>query len=95
MGESEELPPVDALSECLERVLSELRADDHEILRRCDIEGLKQQEFAVTHRLSLPAVKSRLLRARQRLREFMISKCQIRFDEAGKVCCHVPRGPER
>jgi RNA polymerase sigma-70 factor (ECF subfamily) len=95
MGESEELPPVDALSECLERVLSELRADDREILRRCDIEGLKQQEFAVAHKVSLPAVKSRLLRARQRLREFMISKCQIRFDEAGKVCCHVPRGPER
>ena len=92
MSESEELCPVDALSECLERVLSELRVDDREILRRCDIEGLKQQDFAVARGLSLAAVKSRLLRARQRLR---VSKCQIRFDEAGKVCCHVPRGPER
>ncbi len=95
MSESEELRPVDALSECLERVLSELSVDDREILRRCDIEGVKQQDFATTHGLTLPAVKSRILRARQRLREFMVSKCQVRFDEGGKVCCHVPRGPVR
>ena len=62
MGESEELRPVDALSECLERVLAELPADDREILRRCDIEGLKQQDFAVARGLmSLAAVKSRIL----------------------------------
>ncbi|MBI4524138.1 MAG: sigma-70 family RNA polymerase sigma factor [Deltaproteobacteria bacterium] len=85
--------PIDALSECLTRVLPELSEDDRAILQQCDIEGVKQQEFAEAHGLSLPAVKSRILRARKRLRECMISKCQIRFDEAGKVCCHVPREP--
>ena len=88
---SEDGRPVDALSECLARVLSELPAADREILQQCDIDGVKQQAFADAHRLSLSAVKSRLLRARQRLREFMVRKCQIRFDEAGNVCCHVPR----
>jgi RNA polymerase sigma-70 factor, ECF subfamily len=92
---SEDGRPVDALSDCMARVLSELPAADREILQQCDIDGIKQQAFADAHGLSLSAVKSRLLRARQRLREFMVSKCQIRFDEAGKVCCHVPRGPER
>jgi RNA polymerase sigma-70 factor (ECF subfamily) len=55
--ESREEAPVDALSECLERVLSELPENDREILQQCDIEGVKQQAFAETHGLSLSAVK--------------------------------------
>jgi RNA polymerase sigma-70 factor (ECF subfamily) len=93
--ESDDASPVDALSECLERVFSELPEDDREILQQCDIEGVKQQAFAEAHGLSLPAVKSRILRARRRLRELMITNCQIRFNETGKVCCHVPRQPDR
>jgi RNA polymerase sigma-70 factor (ECF subfamily) len=93
--ESDDASPVDVLSECLERVLSELPDEDHEILRQCDIEGAKQQAFAEEHGLSLSAVKSRILRARRRLREVMIRNCQVRFDEIGKVCCHVPRQPDR
>lgn len=84
--------PVDALSGCLDRVLSELPADDAEILRACDIEGQTQREFAAAKGLSLPATKSRLLRARQRLRERMTVACQVRFDDAGIVEGHVPRG---
>jgi RNA polymerase sigma-70 factor (ECF subfamily) len=93
--ESEDIAPIDLLSECLALVLSELPEDDREILRQCDIEGVKQQTFAEAHGLSLSAVKSRILRARQRLRKFMVRNCQIRFDEAGKVCCHVPRQSDR
>jgi RNA polymerase sigma-70 factor, ECF subfamily len=91
--EEEELAPVDRLSECLVRVLAEIPAEDAEILRKCDLEGVKQKEFAAAHGISLPAAKSRLLRARARLREIMTTNCQVSFDEAGKVCCHVPRGP--
>lgn len=85
--------PVDRLSECLGRVLSEIPPEDAEILRKCDLEGMKQGDFAQTHGLSLPAAKSRLLRARFRLREIMTTNCQVTFDDAGNVCCHVPRGP--
>jgi RNA polymerase sigma-70 factor (ECF subfamily) len=85
--------PVDALSECLARVLSELPAADREILQQCDIEGIKQQSFADAHGLSLAAVKSRILRARRRLRELMVKNCQVRFDGDGKVDSHVPRRP--
>ncbi|MBL0143073.1 MAG: sigma-70 family RNA polymerase sigma factor [Betaproteobacteria bacterium] len=89
----EEPAPVDRLSECLRRVLTEIPAEDAEILRKCDLEGMKQKDFADAHGLGLPAAKSRLLRARSRLREIMTAKCQVSFDESGKVCCHVPRGP--
>jgi len=43
--------------------------------------------------MSLPAVKSRLLRARQRLRQQLVEHFQVRFDAGGKVCCH--KGPQR
>ena len=91
MEEEPVIAPVDALAECLERVLSELPEDDREIIRRCDLEGMKLQTYADVHALTLPAVKSRIQRARQRMREIMTRNCQVRFDAAGQVCCHVPR----
>jgi RNA polymerase sigma-70 factor (ECF subfamily) len=91
MEEEPVIAPVDALAECLERVLSELPEGDHEIIQRCDLERMKLQAYADTHVLTLSAVKSRIQRARQRMRETMTRNCQVRFDDAGQVCCHVPR----
>lgn len=88
--EEHEETPVDALAECLPHMLSELPAEDSDILRRCDLEGIKQQAYADTHRLSLAAVKSRLLRARHRMRDYLVRNCAVHFDDAGRVCCHVP-----
>lgn len=83
--------PVDELDACLARNLAELSVDDRQIIEQCDLRGMKQQDFALAQGLTLPAVKSRLLRARQRLRDSIMRNCQVRFDEAGRVCCHVPR----
>ncbi len=85
------LAPVDALSECVARVLTELAAADAEILRACDLDGQTQREFAASHRLTLPAAKSRLQRARRRLRERLVSACQVSFESDGTVRSHVPR----
>lgn len=88
--EDTELAPVDALAECLPRVLAALAPDDSEILRHCDLEGMKQQAYADAHGISLAATKSRLLRARQRMREWMVKNCDVGFDARGAVCCHAP-----
>ena len=90
---AEPIAPIDALSECVARTLGELSPEDAAILRACDLEGQTQIAFAHVHGLSLSAAKSRLLRARQRLREHLVANCQVSFDEAGRVCCHVPREP--
>jgi predicted RNA polymerase sigma factor len=45
------------------------------------------------HATELPATKSRLLRARQRLRDRLTTACQVRFDADGSVAGHVPRTP--
>lgn len=90
---AEAVAPVDALAGCVARVLSELPPDDAAILRACDLEGRTQREFAEQQGLSLPAAKSRLLRARQRMRDQLSTACQVRFDDDGSVSGHVPRSP--
>ncbi len=91
------MPPVDALADCLPRILDSLRAEDSDIVRHCDLAGMRQLDYAMAHGLTLPATKARLLRARQRMRDALIRDCGVRFDETGNVCCHIPqrnsRGP--
>jgi RNA polymerase sigma-70 factor (ECF subfamily) len=82
---------VASLSACLPRALSELSDEDREALTQCDLEGMTQEGYAHLKGITLPAAKSRVLRARKRLREHLTAACQVRFDEAGKVCCFVPR----
>jgi RNA polymerase sigma-70 factor (ECF subfamily) len=89
----ETVEPVDALAGCLVRSLSELSEDDAAILQACDLEGQTQREFADAHGLGLSATKSRLLRARQRLRDRLTTVCQVRFESDGSVASHVPRPP--
>lgn len=91
--EPADVAPVDLLSQCLPRVLSELSADDREAITLCDLDGLSQQMLADRLGLSLPAAKSRVQRARRRLREQLVAACQVQFDEVGHVCCFVPRPP--
>jgi len=91
--DTQPMAPVDALSGCLVRTLGELSAEDAAILRACDLEGQTQRSFAQAQGLSLPAVKSRLMRARQRLRERTSQACQVRFEADGRVASHVPRPP--
>lgn len=87
----EEPVPVDTLAACLPRALAELSAEDREALTLCDLEGLTQEAYAERKGLTLPGAKSRVQRARKRLREHLSTACQVRLDETGRVCCFVPR----
>ncbi len=91
--EPDQRTPVDELDACLLRNLAELPPEDRQIIEQCDLQGVKQQAFAHANGLTLPAAKSRLLRARKHLRDALTHNCQVHFDEAGTVCCHVPRAP--
>ncbi|MDP2759098.1 MAG: sigma-70 family RNA polymerase sigma factor [Sideroxyarcus sp.] len=83
--------PIQALAACISRVLTEIAPEDREIIEQCDLEGVKQKDYAAAHGLSLAAAKSRLLRARARMRARMSTACQVSFDERGRVADHVPR----
>jgi len=85
--------PVDLLSHCLPRVLTELSPEDREAVLLCDMQGMTQKDYAQHLGISLPAAKSRVQRARRRLRAQLAEACQVTFDDEGKVCCFVPRPP--
>ena len=78
------------LQHCLVRVLSELDDDDKEVIELCDMKGMPQADYAHTKGLSLSATKSRIQRARKKLRQQMISSCNVQFEQQ-KVCCFTPR----
>ncbi|WP_239497832.1 sigma-70 family RNA polymerase sigma factor [Aeromonas allosaccharophila] len=85
-----EIDAVDSLAGCLPRVLEKLAQADRDILRHCDLEGMKQADYAARYGLTLAAAKSRLLRARDRLRQQLSLDCQVRLDSSGRVCCFTP-----
>ncbi|WP_029134010.1 sigma-70 family RNA polymerase sigma factor [Sedimenticola selenatireducens] len=89
-----EAPVVDDLSQCLPRALTELSPADSEVIRLCDIEGISQAEYARLKGLSPAGAKSRIQRARKRLKLHLKAACQVRYDENGKVCCFTPRPPD-
>ena len=82
---------IELMESCVWRNLQELSDEDREIIRACDLLGMRQKVYAEQHGLSLVAAKARLQRARRRLRELIVSNCQVRFDENGRVCCYKPR----
>jgi len=91
MPTRDESAPVEDLSQCLPRVLAELSADDRLAITLCDLSGVSQQALADQLGISLPGAKSRVQRARSRLRKRLTEVCKVRFDGAGKVCCFTPR----
>lgn len=88
--EEQEVPGVITLSVCLPRVLQLLTEDEREIITLCDLEGMNQADYAKYKQIGLSGTKSRIQRARRRLKNKLNEHCQVRFDEDGKVCCFVP-----
>jgi len=87
----DETDTVDRLCACLPRVLSELSAEDREAITLCDLQGMAQADYARQKDLSLSAAKSRIQRARLRLRDRMTLACQVQIDATGRVSDFVPR----
>ncbi len=81
--------PLHDLQACLWRNLPRLAEPERDIIRACDLEGMRQAEYARARGLGLAAAKSRLLRARRKLRALLVERCDVRFDDAGRVCCHA------
>ena len=83
----EEAPVIASLDVCLPRALKELTAEDRDAIESCDLNGMKQADFAKNKGLSLAGAKSRVQRARKRLKAELVKLCQVNYDEAGNICC--------
>ena len=87
--EIEEIPAITTLDACLPKALARLDKEDREAIERCDLEGELQARFAEDKGLSLAGAKSRVQRARKRLKSELVELCKVNFDEAGNVCCYT------
>lgn len=78
----------------LEDFLAELDPADADALRCVDIEGRTQAELAEREGLSLPGAKSRVQRARTRLRARLEACCAFAFDARGAILDARRRGDD-
>jgi RNA polymerase sigma-70 factor (ECF subfamily) len=79
----------------LEGHLCELDHDDAALLRQVDLEGRSQQVLADALGLTLSGAKSRVQRARRRLRERLEACCSFDFDARGGILAWQKKRAER
>ncbi|PSW04310.1 sigma-70 family RNA polymerase sigma factor [Photobacterium lipolyticum] len=87
---AQEKAPIMGLLSCLPRVLSELDDEDRDVIECCDLNGMTQADYAQLKDISTAGAKSRIQRARQKLKQHLTCACQVKFAEQ-KVCSYVPR----
>lgn len=86
--EAQDVSGIKSLSACLPQAVAALGEEDQEAIRLCDLEGLKQAEYARQKGLSLAATKSRIQRARKRLKQQLKTHCGVRYYDSGNICCY-------
>ena len=74
---------IGALTDCLDPMLAALAAADAEVLRKVDIDGVPQTELAASLGVPLSTLKSRVQRARARLRATFDACCAIELGRGG------------
>ncbi len=69
---------------CLRQLLSDLPDKDREALEQVEINDVPQTEYAQQAGLSASGAKSRVQRARRRLKQELLSCCEFQLDRFGK-----------
>lgn len=73
-----------AILHCIQPLLATLPSSDQDLLRRVEVEGVAQTALARELGLSNSGMKSRVQRARNRLREAILSRCATEWDALGR-----------
>jgi len=79
-----------ALMACIMELLEFLPIEQRELLKAVEIDGLKQTDYAKQHNIKLSTVKSRVQRAKQKIKEQILSGCYLRTDKFGNVVDYQP-----
>jgi len=72
------------VARCLAPLMDRLEASDRALLERVDVRGERQVELARELGLSVSGLKSRVQRARQRLRRALLGCCDVELDRRGQ-----------
>jgi len=75
MNSNDEQSDAAGLSACLSDLIAGMEENDQNILTEIDLKRTRQTAFAAHYNIGLPTVKSRIQRARKRLRNRLIACC--------------------
>ena len=78
----------------LRPMMEELPEKYREALQLTDIQGLTQKELAERLNISLSGAKSRVQRAREKLKDVLLECCHVEVDRRGKVVDWESREPD-
>ena len=90
----EELPDDDIVSEllpCVRAMVLSLPDQDRQALILTEYQGLTQKELGERLGLSFSGAKSRVQRAREKLRKILLACCHFELDRRGHVINYQPR----
>jgi RNA polymerase sigma-70 factor (ECF subfamily) len=91
---AEDLPDEDVISElfpCVRAMVTGLPAQDRQALILTEYQGLTQKELAERLGLSLSGAKSRVQRARAKLKQQLLACCHFELDRRGHVIDYQSR----
>jgi RNA polymerase sigma-70 factor (ECF subfamily) len=77
----------DEMSSCVQSYLAELPDKYRAVILLHDMEGMTNPEIARMLGISLPTVKIRIHRAREKLRDALANACSFSSDERGVLVC--------
>jgi RNA polymerase sigma-70 factor (ECF subfamily) len=89
----EELPDDEVVSEllpCVRAMVKSLPEADRQALVLTEYQGLTQKELSERLGLSFSGAKSRVQRAREKLRVMLLSCCHFEFDRLGRIIDYQP-----
>ena len=81
---------VQELLPCVAAMVDALPAAYREALRLTEYEGLSQKELSERLGISFSGAKSRVQRARAKIKEQLLACCHFQFDYAGRVIDYQP-----
>jgi RNA polymerase sigma-70 factor (ECF subfamily) len=74
----------DEIGRCLNQMLLRLPQTDREALKQVELDDVSQREFADRAGISISGAKSRVQRARRRLKSELLACCEFQFDRYGQ-----------
>ncbi|MBT1703169.1 sigma-70 family RNA polymerase sigma factor [Chryseosolibacter indicus] len=71
--------------QCIEALIELMPPEERSLLMAIEVQGVSQTEYAQQHNLPISTVKSRIQRAREKLRTKITSNCFLLTDRYGNI----------
>ncbi|HAA89881.1 MAG: RNA polymerase sigma factor [Thermoanaerobacterales bacterium 50_218] len=79
------------VAQCLKSMINHLPEKYRQAIILTEFEGLSQKELSARLGLSFSGAKSRVQRARKKLKEMLLDCCRFEFDHLGDICDYYPK----